>query len=78
MKLYVAMIRERHSDTEAYVFSTPEAAVNYARSMVEAYARDPESVEERDIKGWLYYASFSGEGDAVWVLERTLDEAPMP
>jgi hypothetical protein len=71
------MVRERHSGTEAYVFSTPEAAIAYARSMVQAYARTPEDVEERSIKGWLYYASL-GESNAVWVLERALDEAPTP
>jgi hypothetical protein len=77
VRLYVVMTKERHSDAEAYVFSTPEAAVAYARSLVQAYARDPEAVEERQISNWLYYASFGG-GDAVWVLERTLDKAPTP
>jgi hypothetical protein len=77
MKLYVVMIRERHSGTEAYIFSTPEAAIDYARSAAQA-AWTPEDVEEESIEGWLYCASFSGEGDATWVLERTLDEAPTP
>ena len=31
MKIYVAMIADRHSDTEPYPFSTPEAAIDYAR-----------------------------------------------
>lgn len=73
MKLYVAMIRDRHSDPDAYVFSTPEAAVEYAKTCVQEYARHPESIEEEPIEGWLYHARYSSEGDAVWVLEKTLD-----
>lgn len=73
-KLYVVMINDRHTDPEPYVFSTPEAAIDYARSEAHEYARTPEGVEEEPIEGWLYYARYSGEGDSVWVIAKTLDD----
>jgi hypothetical protein len=30
--------------------------------------------EEKQIEGWLYYATYSCESDSVWVTERTIDE----
>lgn len=47
-KLYVVMINDRHTDPEPYVFSTPEAAIDYARSEAHEYARTPEGVDELD------------------------------
>lgn len=73
MKLYVAMIADRHADPEPYVFSTPEAAIEYARTKAHEYARDAADVEESNIPTWLYHASYSPESDAVWVLEKELD-----
>ncbi len=74
MKVYVAMIADRHADVEAHVFTSDRAAIAYAKQCVAAYARHPESVEEQEVAGWLYYASYSPEGDAVWVVEREVDK----
>lgn len=72
--VYVAMICDRHTDPEPSVFTTPEAAIGYARAEVQDYARHPESIEEHEPPdGWLYYATWSNEGDSAWVLERELD-----
>jgi hypothetical protein len=73
MKLYVAMIEDRHTDPEPFVFSTPEAAVEFARSQAVNGARGGFEVEEEPIDGWLFYARYSDEGDSVWVIEKTLD-----
>ena len=71
--IYVAMVKDRHCDPEPYVFTTPEAAIEYARSEAHEYARTPEDVEEETIDGWLYYARYSCEGDSVWVVGKVLD-----
>jgi hypothetical protein len=71
--VYVAMICDRHTDPEPHVFSTADAAINYARSQAHANAHDPADVEESDIAGWLYYATYSGEGDSVWVVGKEID-----
>jgi hypothetical protein len=51
VKLYVAMIADRHSDTEPYVFSTPEAAIDYARAAATEYASMPSDVREEAGRG---------------------------
>jgi len=78
VKIYIAVINDRHTDTEPYPFSTAEAAIGYARKCAHEYARDAEDVEEEPLEGWLYYATYSGEGDSVWVVEKELDQPGEP
>lgn len=74
--VYVAMIADRHTDVEPHVFSTPGAAIAYARSEALAGARAPEDVDENYTpKGWLYHATYSSEGDCVWVIETTVNDS---
>jgi hypothetical protein len=73
VKIYIAMICDRHTDPEAYPFSTAEAAILYARNEAEAYAYDADDIEEEQVDGWLYHARYSGEGDSVWVVEKDLN-----
>jgi hypothetical protein len=74
MRLYVVMIDDRHIDREPYVFDTPEAAIAAARQIAEDHAAHPEPREEETIEGWLFYLRYGVEGDAVWVVEKTLNE----
>jgi hypothetical protein len=77
--VYVAMICDRHADPEPYVFTTQEMAITYAATCVSEYARHPEDIEDHvpPPDGWLYYTTYSPEGDAVWVLAKQID-APEP
>ncbi len=72
--VYVAMIDERHSDPEPYVFTAADAAITFAREQAYEWARAPEDVEEEPIKGWLYNVRWSHEGDSAWVVEKVLNE----
>jgi hypothetical protein len=72
-RLYVAMVADRHTDPEPYVFSTPEAAIGFAREWARDGARREEDFQEEPIDGWLYYARYSVEDDSVWVVEKGLD-----
>jgi cell division protein YceG involved in septum cleavage len=74
MNVYVTMIEDRHSDPEPYVFSTAEAAIAYARACAREYAHSPDDVQETNVEGWLYSATYSVEGDSVRVVEKTIDE----
>lgn len=67
--VFVAMIADRHSDTEPYLFETAADAIAFARRTAEQLARDGQ-IEESDINGWLWYASWGPEGDSAWVLEK--------
>jgi hypothetical protein len=74
VSVYVAMICDRHADPEPFVFSAAEAAIAYAREQARTSARGPGDVLESEIEGWLYHASYSNEGDSVWVIEREIDQ----
>jgi hypothetical protein len=68
------MINDRHADPEPYIFSTAEAAITYARETAQDYASRPGDFKEQDTPdGWLYYATYSSEGDSVWVLAKELE-----
>jgi hypothetical protein len=67
-EVYVVVVNDRRGGIETFVFSTPEAAVDYARGVTSDY---PHGVEERTIPGWLYCAWY-GES-SVWALERKID-----
>ena len=75
MKIYVAMINDTHSDTEPYLFTTPEAAIEYARGEARSLALMPDDLKEEQIPGWLYYCRYSPDS-SVWVLEREVFGSP--
>lgn len=66
---YVVMIADRHTDPEPVLFAEQDAAIDYARQVAHDRLANGE-VEEEDVPGWLYCASWSSEGDSVWVVER--------
>jgi hypothetical protein len=68
------MINDRHGDPEPYVFSTSEAAIDYAQNFAKESAHDENDFQESPIDAWLYYATYSVESDSVWVIEKTIDE----
>lgn len=75
MKLYLVMVEDRHTDPAAFVFSTPEAAIEDAKRRAREYAYNQADIDESNPPdGWLYRARYSVEGDCVWVVERTLND----
>lgn len=72
MIVYVAMIADRHTDPEPFVFDTAEAAIAYAKAEAIEYAHDPKDIAEEEITGWSYFAEY-GEDSAVWVIEKTVN-----
>lgn len=74
MKIYVVIWEDRHTDTDAFVFSTAEKAIEFAKAKAREYDRYG-YFEEKVIKGWLYYACYSTEGDNLRVIECEMDTA---
>jgi hypothetical protein len=72
--VYVAMICDRHTDPEPFVFTTADAAIEYAKTAMAEYAHPDAEIEELEIDGWLYHATYSIEGDSVWVVEKELNQ----
>lgn len=71
--VYIAIVEDRHTNTEVYPFSIAEAAIDFARETARQYARTEADVEETPIDGWLYHATYSTEGDSVRVVAKDLD-----
>ena len=80
MKIYIVIIKDRHTDTTAHPFTDPGEAIDWARSKAKEYARQPEDYEEHDYgkdEGWLFYADYSCEGDHTRVVTTELDQEIM-
>jgi hypothetical protein len=73
MNVYVAMINDRHTDPTAVLFTKHEDAIGYARQTAHNLSRG-HGYDVSEIPGWLFYASYSPEGDSVWVVETELRE----
>jgi hypothetical protein len=75
MNIYLAIIEDRHTDTDVYPFSTAEAAIAFAkREALDGARGDVSRIEEEEIENWLYSATYSTEGDSVRVIERLVDD----
>lgn len=75
MKVYVAMVFDRHADPEPYVFSTAEAAIAFARQEFAECVHSPEHIVKEPVEGWLWHARYELEDDSAWVIEKELDRA---
>jgi len=75
MKIYIAILEDRHSDTKAHPFSNKEKAIEWARSKAKEYCFDQEDyAEDSSIDGLVFHAEYSCEGDCVYVIESELDK----
>ena len=74
MTVYLTFINDHHTDTDAEVFTTAEAAIEGARRMAREACRHPEDYEESAIQGWLFHATYSANGDSVWVIAKEVQE----
>ncbi len=77
------MVHDGHIDPFAEVFTTPEKATGWARQFYRDNYPDGVCRADLDDAGvgehepppddWLYHATYSLEGDAVWVVPVELD-----
>ena len=75
MKIYTAIWEDRHSDTTAHLFSDLDEAISWAREKADEYSkRYPEDYMEEDYEGYLFYVSYSCEGDHIHITEEELDK----
>lgn len=70
MKVYLAIVEDRHIDTEVEVFVDSHSAVSFAREVATNSCADPSEMYEEEIAEWLFYIVYSNEGDSVRVVER--------
>lgn len=80
--IYVAIVNDRHTDTEAHLFSTADRAIAFAKEYLEGCGESAQYVDAEDATmtdesleaaGWLFYTCYSTEGDCIWVMPREVD-----
>lgn len=72
MTTYLTIIEDRHTDVDVYPFSTQEKAIEFAREYLDA-CDDVVEDEALAVGEWLFYATYSTEGDCVRVVKKELD-----
>lgn len=83
--MYVVMDQDHHTDTEPYLFTNREAAIEFAKGIAKGSIVHPDGtvaelteMEGDDIpsgSGRIYYAYWGDSDDAVWVVEKTPDSS---
>ena len=76
--VYVMIIEDRHCDTDAQVFLKEQAAIDAARKLAKEECRYEEDYSEELNQfmvndGWVFYATYSCEGDNIRVLKRKVN-----
>lgn len=77
-ELFIVILEDRHTDTDAEPFTDEKKAIAWARKQANEYARDgvdetlTDSMRE---SGWVYHGCYSEDGDNVRVVRKTLDGA---
>lgn len=74
MKVYAAIVEDRHVDTEVALFTDKFLAIDHARNAAKDLDHSGDQFDEIEMPGWVYYATFSCEGDFVRVEELELDK----
>lgn len=73
MKIYNVIWQDRHTDTTATPFLNLEDAIVWARrKAVESCRYKEDFVEYPPPSRWLYYVSYSCEGDSLWITEHEI------
>jgi len=70
MKIYVVMWKDRHTDTDAFLFSKLDEAIAFAKDSAETYCHPEDEVDYDCPGGWLFCAEYSCEGDKLWIVEK--------
>jgi len=68
-RVFVFIGEDNHIDVQVEVFTTFELAKAYC----EEWLKDEDDVEESNIDGWLYHATYGCEGDSVRIESKTID-----
>lgn len=84
-EIAVVMWEDRHTEPEAYLFSSATSAIEWAKSKGrEVYEREPDEelrghnlTHSMQTSGWIYYAAY-GEGDSMWAYMTDVDAEVLP
>jgi hypothetical protein len=78
MELFIAILEDRHTDTDVEPFMDMDEAIAWARKEAKKHADgevDETLTDTMRANGWVYHGCYSCEGDNVRVVRKTLDAA---
>lgn len=73
MNIYIVVCDDRHDDLEFHAFTDEREAITEARKIAKDYSDGRDYRESHDT-GFLFYATYTGEGDSVIVVKTELNE----
>ena len=71
--IYLVIVEDRHNDVMVYPFTSRLRAIEQARLTATARCRRSRDYSEKEVEDWLFYATYTVEGDSVRVVEAELD-----
>lgn len=74
MKIYIAIWEDRHTDTTVHAFRDSDKAIEWARGTAKENCSYQKDYAEHSVKGWLFCAVYSCEGDSLRVVAVELDD----
>lgn len=72
--MFIVGIEDRHADVDVHLFYDKDNAIEFARNEAIAGGRGIDGIEEHGYPGWVYYATYSCEGECTWVIERNPED----
>lgn len=78
MKIYVAVIEDKHNDIEVFSFTDKQKAIDWARTYAQNNNKSDLDAEQRLDKdmikcGWVYFGITDYEDSYIYVMETELD-----
>ena len=72
MTIYLAVLNDRHTDTEIIPYKSLEGAKSQITKWKKDYDEQGYSWDETEISGWLYYCSGGDDGPSMYIEPRQL------
>ena len=76
MEIYLVITEDRHCDVDVEPFYNSDKAVTRAREIAQESTTRTEDYQESSMDDWLFYATYSCEGDSVHVVSVEMQDSP--
>ena len=74
-KIFIAIWKDRHSDTTAHPFTDKKRAIEWSRNKAKESCRHGEGYNEYEVDGWEFHVEYSCESDCIYVVESAMNQS---